>query len=144
MNGLKTIECGTEEEYIKIFYQEYAGEINTPDGFKIICRDLERRAKHFCGGKQEIFQKSRAQRILWAKGILLLDPSERKVLVDQKTKNFIFFFAGGKTSYAVICSQIKGCLDLISGFIVGGKRAEAYKNGELPYLFYQPETKKEK
>ncbi len=137
MENLPHFCLSDEAEYIKKFCELYADEIKTPDDLSIICRDLEKTARHFCcGGNGCIFQPARAQRIGWAKYILL-HPDERKILLDTETKKIIFFFEHKRTAFAVICVPIKeNQLNLISGFVVGGKRAIAYREGKKPYEFY--------
>lgn len=133
-----TFSCiETEEEYCNKFCEIYSEPINTPDGFRIICKNPRERAKHICCGSDNIFQKARASRIEWPKYIFL-NPKERKILLDTQTKNLIFFFEKGKTGYAAICSQLgSGQLNLISGFVVAGKRKENYRDGKPPYNFYE-------
>ena len=138
MESLPYFFLSDKTEYIKKFCELYTDEIKTPDGLNIGCKDPKKSAVHFCrGGKDgDDFQPARAQRIGWAKYILL-HPEERKVLLDTETKNIIFFFEKGRTSYAVICRPInESKFELISGFIVGGFRALAYREGRKPYEFY--------
>jgi hypothetical protein len=140
-DGLITISLNSESDYINIFCKEYKNLIETPDGFLVKCCHLQKTAIHFCCGskKNSKFQKARAQRLLWAKYILL-NQEERKVLKDNKTKNIIFFFERKKTRYAVICKPInidKKIIRLISGFVVGGKRAMDYREANPPYSYYQ-------
>ncbi|MDP2749833.1 MAG: hypothetical protein Q8O89_03300 [Nanoarchaeota archaeon] len=133
--GLTTVCLDTEEEHIQRFCDEYKDEIVTPDGFVIFCKYPEKTAKHICCGKNGVFQKTRAQRILWPKYILL-NPSERIVLIDTTNKSTLFFFTKRRKPHLVVCNELGGKLNLISSFAVGGKRIEKYRNGESPYEFY--------
>ncbi len=136
--ALTTICLSSEIDYIERFCEIYKDEIITPDGFRIICKYPKETAKHFCrGGDKKQFQAGRAYRIEWGKDILL-NPKERKVLLDNKTNNLIFFYENGRVAYAVICSpQKNGQLNLVSGFIVGGRRTIDYREGKPPYSFYE-------
>ncbi len=141
MNGLCTIFLRSEDDYINKFCEEYKNPIETPDGFIIKCTCLRKTAIHFIYGsfKPAKFQKSRAQRLLWAKYILL-NPDERKLLIDKKTNNIIFFFDKNRKYYAVICRPIdesKKILELISGFIVSGNRITAYREANPPYEYFK-------
>ena len=136
MDELKTVFPKSEDEAINIFCSEYQNQIKTLDGFTILCKNPHKTAIHICGGKQGKFQEVRARYVLWPKYILL-HPDERRVLVDNKSKNFIFFLYKHKIPYAIICSPLKdGKLNLISGFIATGKRAVDYRKGNPPYSFY--------
>jgi hypothetical protein len=130
---LTTLFLNTENEYIEKFHETYRDDFNTPDGFTICCKYLEATAKHFCCGKNGSFQKTRAQRILWAKYILL-NPNERIILTDTTTNNIIFFFT--KHSHCIICRKLGEKLNLISSFIASGKRKNMYKNGKPPFIYY--------
>lgn len=140
MDRLSTIFLRSENDYINKFCEEYKDPIKTPDGFIIKCIYLRKTAIHFiCGGKSTKFQKARAQRLLWAKYILL-NPDERKLLIDRKTNNIIFFFDKNRKYYAVICRPIdesKKILELISGFIVSGNRITTYREANPPYEYFQ-------
>ncbi|MFH1694213.1 MAG: hypothetical protein ABH880_00455 [Patescibacteria group bacterium] len=141
MAGLTYVSVGSEEDYIDLFTKKYGAPIKTPDCFTVECKYLRQTALHFLYGKKKSgkFQPARASRIYYAEYILE-NPNERKTLLDTQTGNLIFFFerAKGKIRYAVICSVLKDDnLNLISGFVVGGKRAEEYRDGKLPYTFYQ-------
>lgn len=137
MEELTCCFLASEAEYIAKFCELYKDEINTPDGFHVVCLNPEKQAKHFCRGSDgRFFQKARAVRICWA-SYILLNVECRKVLLDTSTNNVIFFFEKGKTSYAVVCSQLKNSkLNLISGFIASGARAIAYREVKPPYKFY--------
>jgi len=120
------------------FCNTYREEITTPDGFVVFCKYLEQTAKHFCRGKDgKTFQKVRAQRMLWAKYILM-NPSERIVLNDTQTSNTLFFLTKKRHPHLVVCRKLGTKWNLISSFAVGGKRAEKYRNGKSPYVFYKP------
>ena len=135
MDTLKTIFLNSEQEYIDKFCAEYKDEIKTPDGFIIVCKYLNETALHICGGKSKKFQPTRARYILWPKYILL-HLQERTKLFDNSSKNIIFFLDRSKISYAVICGKLRdGRLNLISGIVVGGKRAVDYRKGNPPYSF---------
>lgn len=137
MCKLITISRETEQEYIDLFCSEYKNSITTPDGFVIVCKHPEETARHICGGKTKKFQEPRARYILWPKYIFQ-KTDERIVLRDNSSKNIIFFFEKKRIAYAVICSPLKsGELNLISGFITGGKRVVDYRKGNPPYSFYK-------
>ena len=137
MGRLIYVSLNSEHAYIDKFCEEYKDKIKTPDCFTIVCKYLERTARHVCGGRNYKFQEDRANRILWPKSIFL-NPEKRKVLLDQKTKKLIFFLEKGRTNYAVICSRFKNeNLNFISGFIVGGNRAKAYKEDRNKYPYYK-------
>lgn len=139
-DGLTTLIRETEEQYIQDFCNAYKDEFTTPDGFVIICKYLEQTAKHVCcGGDGGAFQPVRAQRILWAK-FILMNPSERIILTDTQTKNTIFFLTRSRHPHVVICRKLGDKWNLISSFAVGGKRAEKYRNGKPPYEFFKPQT----
>ena len=112
-------------------------EIKTPDGLTVFCKYLEKTAKHFCCGKNGPFQKTRAQRILWAKYILF-NPSERILLKDTSTGNRLFFLTRKRLPHVVVCNKLDGKLNLVSSLLVGGGRAEKYRKGEPPYEFISP------
>lgn len=137
MEGLTFYELPDEQAYIAKFCEIYKDGINTPDGFSIVCLYPEKTAKHFCcGGENRKFQKSRVARIGWAKYILL-NVSRRKILLDTSTKNIIFFFEKGRTAYTVVCApRVDSRLNLITGFLVKGQRAEKYRLAKPPYQFY--------
>jgi len=133
--GLKTLFCGTEEEYIQEFCEIYKEEIHTPDGFIVFCKYLESTAKHVCrGGKKGPFQETRAMRIPWAKYILM-NPDERIVLKDTSSDNILFFLTRKKMPHLVVCKKLDNKWNLISSLVVGGKRAEKYRKGKPPYEF---------
>jgi len=141
MAGLTYVSVGSEKEYVDLFRNAYGKPIKTPDCFTVECKYLEQTALHFLygSGKNKKFQPARASRIYYA-DYILKNPSERKVLLDNKTKNLVFFFERkkGKIRYAVVCSVLKnGNLNLISGFVVGEKRAVKYRDNKPPYSFYQ-------
>src|SRR3990167_2778346 len=103
--GLSTLFWETEEEYIQKFCETYKDEIKTPDGYIVFCKYIDKTAKHFCRGKDgKTFQKTRAQRILWAKYILL-NLNERIVLIDTSTDNILFFLTRERCSHLVVCSK---------------------------------------
>jgi len=134
-NGLTTLLRDTEDEYIEDFCQAYQDEICTPDGFIVFCKYLKETGKHFCCGKNGVFQKTRAMRILWAKYILM-NPSERIILTDTTTGNTLFFLTKTATPHVVICKKLGNKWNLISAFAVGGKRAQQYRKGQHPYTFF--------
>jgi hypothetical protein len=137
MDGLKTVFPKSENEAIDIFCSEYQDQIKTPDGFTIICKNPRKIVIHICGGKQGEFQQVRARYTLWPQYILL-HPEDRTILIDNSSKNFVFFLYKHPIPYAVICSPLKnGKLNLISGFIVTGKRVVDYRKGNSPYSFYK-------
>lgn len=136
-DGLVTLCRETEEEYIEEFCNAYKDEIVTPDGFVIFCKYLEQTAKHVCRGQdKKTFQRVRAQRILWAK-FILMNPSERIILSDTQSSNTLFFLTDTKRPHVVVCKKLGDKWNLISSFAVGGKRAEKYRNGKPPYTFYK-------
>lgn len=136
--GLTTLFRETEEEYIADFCAAYKDEIITPDGFVVFCKYLEETAKHVCRGKdKKTFHKVRAQRILWAKYILM-NPGERIVLTDTQTSNTLFFLTRSKSPHVVVCKKLGDRWNIISSHVVGGERAEKYRKGEPPYVFYKP------
>jgi len=140
MDELITIFPESEKEAIERFCSEYENEINTPNGFVVVCKYPVETAKHICGGKKRKFQSTRARYILWPKYIFL-HPEERIVLQDNKTKNLIFFHEEKSIAYAVICRPLRGGkLDLISGFVVRGTRAVKYREGRPPYSFYKKKS----
>jgi len=136
MGRLIYITLNSERAYIDKFCEEYKDKIKTPDCFTIVCKYLNETAHHVCGGRNYRFQEDRANRILWPKSIFL-NPERRKVLLDRKTKKLIFFLEEGRTNYAAICSRLKNeNLNFISGFLVGGNRAKAYKEDRNKYPYY--------
>lgn len=137
-DGLITLIRDTEEEYIREFCAAHQDDIITPDGFTVFCKYPEKTARHICRGKEDkVFQKTRAQRILWAK-FILLHPDERIVLTDNQSKNLLFFLTRHRHPHLVVCSKLDEKWNIISSFAVSGKRAEKYRNGEPPYDFYKP------
>lgn len=140
MEALRTIFLSSEKGYIDEFCNEYKDSIKTPDCFTVVCKYPVGTAKHICGGRKKKFQPVRARYILWPKYILL-HPEERTVLFDNKSKNLIFFLDKSHIPYAVICKPSKdGKLNLISGFVVGGKRLVNYRKIELPYSLYKKKS----
>lgn len=137
-NGLVTLLRDTEEEYIAEFCEAYKDEIFTPDGFVIFCKYLESTAKHICRGSKKgaKFQITRAQRIMWAKYILM-NPDERIILTDTSTNNTLFFMTRERTPHIVICKKLGDKWNLISSFAVGGDRAKKYFKAEPPYEYYK-------
>ena len=137
MDNIVTLFLNSEQEYIDRFCEEYKNPILTPDGFIIECKYLKKTAYHFCCGKNgKHFHQARASKILWAKYILM-NCDQRIILQDCRTNNLIFFLSK-RTPYAVICSILyENKLNLISGFMVSGKRGVAYKNGKPPYVFFK-------
>ena len=137
-NELTAIFRDTEAEFIRYFCETYKNEMQTPDGFSVFCKYPEDTAKHFCRGTSGVFQRTRAQRMGWVKYILF-NPSERNVLIDTNTKKILFFFTRRRKPHLIVCEKLDGKLNLISGFPVRGERAERYRNGDPPYVFYRPE-----
>jgi hypothetical protein len=137
-DGLITLIRDTEDEYIQEFLVAHQGDITTPDGFTVFCKYPEKTALHICrGGDGKVFQKTRAQRILWAK-FILLHPEERIVLKNSQNNNLLFFLTRQRTPHLVVCNKLDGKWNIISSHAVGGKRAEQYRNGTPPYGFYKP------
>ena len=136
MKSLSNLFLNSEQEYIEEFCKAYKDPIKTSDGFTVYCNNINQRAHHFCCGTINKFQPVRAQRILWAKYILL-NPEERTILGNVKDKNsLLFFMARKRDSYLVICRVINDKdLDLISGYPVFGKKSEDYKKPNFPYKF---------
>ena len=140
MFELSFLFLSSEDEYYEKFCEIYKEEIITPDGFCVVCKFPKERARHICGGGSHKFQKDRAGRIGWPKHILL-NPENRVILFDTQTKNLVFFFEKNRTSYVVICSEMKdGKFNLISGFLVSGNRAKKYKEAKPPYKFYNKKS----
>jgi len=139
MDGLRNLFFGLDKkEYIKEFCKEYKYPIKTPDGFIVSCKYLEKTAHHFCCGQINEFQIKRAQRVLYAKYILL-NPEERTIIENQKTKdNLLFFFSRKRNFYIVICRIVKGRnLDLVSGYPISGKKVLLLQKPHSPYRLYR-------
>ena len=137
-DGLITLIRDTEEEYIEEFLAAHQDDIITPDGFTVFCKYPEATARHICRGKEgKVFQITRAQRILWAK-FILLHPEERIVLKNSQNNNLLFFLTRQRQPHLVVCNKVDGKWNIISSHAVGGKRAEQYRNGTPPYGFYKP------
>ena len=137
-NGLKSIFRDTEEEYIQEFCEAFKEEIQTPDGFTVFCKYLRKTAIHICRGQDgKVFQPARAQRILWAKYILM-HPNERIVLTNEITGNLLFFLTKERNPHLIVCNKLEEKWNIISSHLVGGKRAKAYLSGKPPYPYYKP------
>ncbi len=138
MDELSTVFFDSEKEYIKRFCEEYKNPIKTPDGFIVSCKYIKETAHHFCYGKINKFQETRAHRILYAKYILL-HPEERILLENQKIKDaLLFFYLKRRNSYLVVCRVVgEKNLDLVSGYPVFGNKVLDFQEPRFPFKFFQ-------
>ncbi len=124
--------------YTDEFKERVSFPITTPDGFTVYCEDVDETARHICCGKKKTnpVNLGRAQRILWLDEILN-DTSLRRVIVQNPTKNVIFFCESKK--YIVICSepqQGSKSLKIISAYPVSGNLFVALREMKRPYEVY--------